>query len=119
MPLPPTLEQATRKAGVVWLALDGGTPQLVWHLWHEGCLWVISGGLEQQLPGSHNATRAAVTVRGKDIQVWEGDVTRIAPADPEWSSVVALLHDRRLNAPDGEAQPERWARESLLLRISP
>jgi len=32
---------------------------------------------------------------------------------------VPLLHARRLNPPDGAAQPARWAASSLVLRLMP
>jgi hypothetical protein len=32
---------------------------------------------------------------------------------------VPLLHATRLNAPDGEDQPHRWARDSLVLCLTP
>jgi hypothetical protein len=33
--------------------------------------------------------------------------------------VVPALHAKRLNAHDGEAQPERWAANSAIFRIQP
>ncbi|GDY76882.1 hypothetical protein SAV31267_063670 [Streptomyces avermitilis] len=32
---------------------------------------------------------------------------------------MAELKGKRLNAPDGEAMPERWARECRVLRLEP
>ena len=34
-------------------------------------------------------------------------------------AAVADLKGKRLNAPDGEAMPERWARECRVLRLEP
>ncbi len=122
--LHPVVEEATRRSGVVWVALGAARPRLVWHLWHDGSLWLVCGGAEQELPGGPAATRAVVTVRSKAtrndrVVSWEAAVTEVAPGSPDWATVVPLLHAQRLNAPDGEEQPARWARESAVLRLTP
>jgi hypothetical protein len=43
----------------------------------------------------------------------------VAPTDAAWDVVVPELHAKRLNPPDGEQQPARWARESRVVRIEP
>jgi hypothetical protein len=116
------IEEATRRSSVVWVQPEGGGRALpVWHLWHDGAAYVVAGGIEQPLPA---CTRATVTVRSRERQgdrlvCWVADVSTVPPASPLWNDVVPLLHARRLNAPDGEAQPERWARESTVLRLVP
>jgi len=60
-----------------------------------------------------NATQADRVV------TWVADVSPVAPGSPLWDEVVPLLHAKRLNAPDGEEQPQRWARESVVLRFTP
>ncbi|MCW2600509.1 MAG: hypothetical protein JWM02_2338 [Frankiales bacterium] len=120
----PILDEATKRSGVVWVALEDHRPRLVWHLWHDEGLWLVCGGLEQELPGAGTATRAVVTVRSKATQndrlvSWQATVSRIAPDSAEWEAVVPLLHAQRLNAPDGEDQPARWARESTVLKLFP
>ena len=112
-------EAATRKAGALWVSFDGYAPRLVWHLWHDGAVWFVCDGLEQSLPGAAHAVTATVTVGRKDVVSWHGAVSRVTHGQPAWGEVVPLLHDRRLNPPDGEDQPLRWARESLLVRITP
>lgn len=124
MPDPAVVDEATRRSGVVWLRFDGGPQRVAWHLWHDGCLWLVCGGREQDLPGAADARTAEVTVRSKASQsgrvaVWAADVTRVQPGTADWDEVVPLLHDKRLNPPDGEAQPARWARESVVLRLRP
>lgn len=123
MQVSPVVEEATKRSGVVWVDLGDG-PRLVWHLWHEGSAWMVCGGLEQELPGAEHATTAVVTVRSKASQNdqvvrWVADVSPVLPGSQEWLAVVPLLHDKRLNAPDGEQQPERWARDSCVLRLTP
>lgn len=123
MQVSPVIAEATKRSGAVWVDLGDGA-RLVWHLWHDDAMWLVCGGLEQELPGADHATSAVVTVRSKTSQndrvvTWVADVSRVAPGAPGWDDVVPRLHGKRLNAPDGEGQPERWARDSLVLRLSP
>lgn len=121
-PLTPSLEEALRRGGVVWIRPDGEDRTYpVWYLWHEGCLYVVTGGAEQPLP---EMTRAQVIARDKErplVQAgtWTADVDVVEPGTSLWDDVVPLLHARRLNAADGEDQPARWARESTVLRFTP
>jgi hypothetical protein len=116
------IEEATRRSGVVWVTPEGNErAHAVWHLWHDGAMYVVTGGLEQPLPPTQRAT---VTVRSKDRQAdrlvtWVADVAPVPPDSELWAEVVPLLHTKRLNAPDGEEQPQRWARESVVLRFTP
>lgn len=122
MDVPELVEEATRRSAVVWVrpeAADRAYP--VWHVWHDGAMYVVAGGIEQPMPAT---ARAAVAVRSKDRQAdllveWVADVEPVQPGTDAWDEVVPLLHAKRLNAPDGEEQPARWARESTVLRFRP
>ena len=57
-----------------------------------------------------------IVARG-DTEEYAGRPVR--PEDDAWDPVVTELHAKRLNPPDGEAQPQRWARESRVLRLEP
>ncbi len=121
-PISPELDEALRRGAVVWVRPDGDDRTYpVWHLWHEGCMYVVTGGTEQPLP---SMSRAEVIARDKERPLvragtWPADVDVVVPGTPLWDEVVPLLHARRLNAPDGEDQPTRWARESTVLRFTP
>jgi len=121
----PLVEQATRRSGLVWVRPDGaGQTRAVWHAWHDGCVWLVVGGLEQELPGIEQVARAQVLVRSHErrgglLVTWTAEVEHVEPGTPAWDSGVPVLHGRRLNAPDGEQQPQRWARESTVLRLRP
>jgi hypothetical protein len=122
--VPPLVEEATRRSAVVWISGEGDRAVPVWHLWHEGRAYVVHGGLEQPLPGVAPGRRAVVVVRSKATQSdrlvqWVADVSAVEPGTPAWDEVVPLLHAKRLNPPDGAAQPERWARSSTVLRLTP
>lgn len=114
--------EATRKSGVVWVGLDDLPSRVVWHVWHDDVLWLVCGGLEQALPGADRAKTATVVVRNNQndrAATWTATVEPVPPGSPAWAVGVPVLHAARLNAPDGEDQPARWARESLVLRLLP
>jgi len=112
-----------RKAAVVWVAAAGGRPVGAWPVWHEGAAYVLSGGREQQLPDLAGAHSCVVTVRSGDtggrIVSWPASVHRVEPDGPEWQAVLPLLTAKRLNTPDSDEAPRRWARESVLHRLVP
>ena len=127
------VEEATKKSGLLWLALPGlPYPRAAWHVWHvhpvadaepRGAAYVVTGGIEQPLTGLAEAERVTVTVRSKDkgsrLVSWVAEVAQVEPASEEWESVVPVLAKARLNAPDGEHQTERWADEAFVIRLTP
>ncbi|MFF1453143.1 hypothetical protein ACFVYF_34175 [Streptomyces sp. NPDC058274] len=129
------VEEATKKSGLIWVTgsrvptLDGRRDQEpasrpLWHVWHDGAVCLVGDGTgEQPLPGLVDGGDAVVTVRSKDkggrLVSWAAKVVELAPRSPEWEAAVAELKGKRLNAPDGEAMPDRWARECRLLRLEP
>jgi hypothetical protein len=123
------VEESAKRSGLLWVrraGLAAGTPpQPVWHIWHDGSAYLLTGGIEQPLPEGLDepGARAEVTARSKDTRarlvVWPARVQVVEPGGPEWDTVVALLQPRRLNSPDGEQAPQRWAAECRLLRLTP
>ncbi|MBT2443285.1 hypothetical protein J7E93_24960 [Streptomyces sp. ISL-36] len=121
---PALVEEATKKSGLIWVRGDAPAARALWHVWHEGAAHVVGDGPgEQPLPGLVAGSTAEVTVRSKDkggrIVAWTAAVTELAPGTQEWDAAVAELKGKRLNATDGEAMPERWARECRVLRLEP
>ncbi|MFF6951403.1 hypothetical protein ACFZAD_22465 [Streptomyces iakyrus] len=118
------VEEATKKSGLVWVQGPDGPARALWHVWHEGAACLVGDGPgEQPLPGLADGAEATVTVRSKDkggrLVTWTARVTQLAPGSEAWDAAVAELKGKRLNAPDGEAMPERWARECRVLRLEP
>jgi hypothetical protein len=121
------VEEACKKSSLLWIAVPGLRDRAVWHVWQEvdgrGAVYLVTGGGEQNVPGLSNGQVVRVTVRSKDkggrLATWPGLVGRVEPGGPEWAAVVPTLHGKRLNARDGEAQPERWAAQSAIFRIAP
>jgi hypothetical protein len=119
--------EAGKKSALLWLAAEPGSrAYAAWHVWVDGAALVVSGGLEQDAPvlGTLGPDRRVlVTMRSKDtwgrLVTWVGRAETIDPDDDAWASAATELHAKRLNSPDGEAQPERWRRESVITRIVP
>ncbi|MFI6904235.1 hypothetical protein ACIBKY_23440 [Nonomuraea sp. NPDC050394] len=112
------IEEGAKKSGVLWLTLD--RPRLAWHTLHEGAVYLVTGGGEQELPGLAERSEVHVTLRSKDngarLVEFDAPVTVIDPStEPE--AVAALAKDR-LNAPDTEHLTDRWARDSTIIRIT-
>ena len=114
---------ATRRAGLIWVELPGDRPRPLWHLWHDGAAYVVTGGLEQPLPGDLTGGRAQVVTPGRATSdqplTWVARLEPLSPGTADWAEIAPLLQAKRLNTPDGEAQQQRWARESVLLRLVP
>src|SRR5262249_51302744 len=69
LPSPALIAEATRRAGVIWLAVPGrDKPFPAWHLWRDppGAAYLVTGPGEQPLPGLAGAGRVTVTVPSKD-----------------------------------------------------
>ncbi|MGH3531665.1 MAG: hypothetical protein ACRDSX_06975 [Mycobacterium sp.] len=118
------VEEATSKAGLIWVAPAGADrPHAAWHVWHGGAAYLVTGGPEQAVPGLDGAEAAVVTVASKDngarLVSWQADVSRVEPGSRQWEEVVPVLQAKRLNAQDGQQQPARWARESSVFRLQP
>ena len=118
------VDEATKKSALIWVR-GTGHARALWHVWHEGAVYLIGDGPgEQPFPdGLADGAAAEVTVRSKDkggrLVVWTAAVTEPAPRSEEWAAAVAELKGKRLNAPDSEHMTDRWARECRLLRLEP
>jgi hypothetical protein len=124
--VPSLIDEATKKSELVWLGVEGLQGQShrpVWHVWHEGAVYVVHGGSEQQVPGLAEAENAVVVVRSKAnggrLVTWRAAVDDVPPGTPAWEEVVPLLVGKRLNSKDGDAAAGRWARECKVARLMP
>ena len=117
------IADVTRRAGLIWLQLPGDRPRPLWQLWHDGAAYVVTGGLEQPLPGALTGGSARVVTPGRTTSdqplTWVARLEPVPPGTADWDEVAPLLQAKRLNPPDGEPQQQRWARESVLLRLVP
>ncbi|MDC0772972.1 hypothetical protein [Streptomyces sp. HD] len=118
------VEEATKKSGLIWVKAPGHPARALWHVWHEGAACLVGDGPgEQPLTGLADGAGAEVTVRSKDkggrLVSWSAKVVELSSGSEQWEATVAELKGKRLNAPDGEAMPARWARECRVLRLEP
>src|SRR3954451_15121831 len=130
------IDEAAKKSGLVWVQATGlpraaaRPAQPVWHVWQDGVVYVLTGGLEQPAPGGldtvvldDEAARALVIARGKDTNgrqmTFETTVDTVPAGSEEWTGVVPALVAARLNLPDGEAAPARWEQQCTLWRLRP
>jgi ADP-ribose pyrophosphatase YjhB (NUDIX family) len=141
LPLAPPaalVAEATRRAGVVWLAPSpdrGAYP--VWHIWRTvqdtgpepppppGAAYLVTGPGEQPAPGLAGAGQVTVTVPSKDsggaLVTWTAGVRRVEPGSAEWDAVIGPLVAGRLNAAAGPEEPlaARWARSCAVFCLTP
>ena len=122
----PLVEEACTKSSMLWLRNPGERrAHAAWHVWTDGALHLVTGGAEQRLDelALTEGAEVEVVVRSKDnggrLVTFRAVVSEVHPDSSSWEPVVRELHAKRLNPPDGEAQPQRWERESRVLRIEP
>ncbi|MFG2353920.1 hypothetical protein [Streptomyces sp. NPDC048521] len=119
------IEEASKKSGLIWVRSAGApAARALWHVWHEGAVCLVGDGPgEQPLPALVDGGSAEVTVRSKDkggrLVTFPAVVSELAAGSAEWEAAVAELKGKRLNAPDGEEMPGRWARECRVVRLVP
>lgn len=111
------------KSDLVWVVVGERPARALWHVWHDDAFAVVTGGIEQTDPGFSDGTEVEVILRSKENSARQLRVTAsvalLEPGTEPWDTTVAALHPERLNAPDGEAQPERWRRESTVWLLRP
>ncbi|MBB4700997.1 hypothetical protein BJ982_002541 [Sphaerisporangium siamense] len=118
------IEEAAKKSSVLWISLPAGD-RLAWHVWHDGALYVVTGGGEQALPGLVDAARVTVTLRSKDngarLVAFEARVRVVDQSSPSEgdAGAIAALAKERLNAPDAAGLASRWAAGSSVVRLAP
>ncbi len=119
----PLIEEATKKAAIAWVAIDGGLDYAVWCLPLETGLCVVTGPGEQDLPGLETATTVRVSLRGDHgggIVNYPVTVHRVRPESDVWETVTPQLAAKRLNA-SGTTEDliARWARECAIWSLAP
>ena len=82
------VEESAKRSGLLWVRRAGLPPhdstpaRPVWHVWHDGSAYLLTGGIEQPMPErlDEPGARAEVTARSKDkgsrLVVWPASVER-------------------------------------------
>jgi hypothetical protein len=116
------IEEGARKSGILWISV-AGRDLAAWHVWHEGAVYVVSGGGEQPLPGLVDAARVRVTLRSKDngarLVAFDAGVEVVDQASPSAAGALALLAKEWLNAVGAAGLLARWATDSTVVRLAP
>lgn len=111
------------KSDLVWVQIGNEPARPVWSVWHDSAVAIVTGGLEQPDPGLTDGGTATLLLRSKENRARQvatpSAVVQLSPGSDEWVAATKALHPKRLNAPDGERQPERWARESAIWLLRP
>lgn len=114
--------ELAKKSGLVWVTY-AGRHHAVWHEWFGDAVCVVSGGREQSLPGIAEQRRVTVSLRSKSTRALaarvEARVEVIAPDSEHWQGVTSALRSGRLNLTDTDTAVERWAAESVVVRLVP
>jgi len=117
------IAELASKSDLVWVQGDDVPARPVWSVWHDDAVTIVTGGVEQPNPGLTDGGTATLILRSKENRARQvatrSNVRQLKPGSDEWLAAVKALHPKRLNAPDGEKQPERWARESAIWVLRP
>ncbi len=122
--VPPTdlVAELAKKSGLVWISY-GGRTRAVWHEWVGDAICVVAGGTEQSLPdiAAQDSVKVALRSKATRALVAEIDVTvEVVTVESEhWGPVTSALKAGRLNLADSSGAIERWARESVVVRLVP
>jgi hypothetical protein len=122
--------ESARKSRVCWISYEyagGGVhDRLVWHVWHDDALVLLSGEPGQLLEGLDRLdddSRVRVTMRSKDtgglLVTWTGVPRVVAPDDESWDGHAAAILGVRLNLPDPAAALGVWRESGTVLRVAP
>lgn len=111
-----------RKSGLIWVTYATKT-HAVWHEWAGDAVCVVAGGTEQPLPDIEKHQTVLLSLRSKSSRALvaqaEARVEVISPDSEHWGFVTEALKSGRLNVVDGATAIERWARESVVVRLVP
>ena len=114
--------ELAKKSGLVWVSY-GGRDHAVWHEWVGDAVCVVSGGTEQSLPGIADHDVVTVSLRSKSTRALaarvEARVDVVVPGSEHWDAVTTALKTGRLNLADSDGAVERWAAESVVVRLVP
>ena len=84
---------------------------------------LVTGGTEQPLPGILDQSVVTLHLRSKSTKALVAEawarVEVVPPGSEHWDPVTTVLKAGRLNLVDRGHAVERWARDSVVLRLVP
>jgi hypothetical protein len=116
------VSELAKKSGLLWVTY-AGRAHPVWHEWIDDAVHVVAGGSEQPLPDIERQQTVVLSLRSKSTRALVAEATArvevLAPGSEEWDAVTPALKAGRLNLKDSDHAIERWARESVVVRLVP
>jgi hypothetical protein len=114
--------ELAKKSGLVWISYAGRSHP-VWHEWVGDAVCVVAGGTEQPLPDIERQQSVTLSLRSKSnralVAEAEASVELVAPGSEHWDPVTTALKAGRLNLADSHRAIDRWASESVVVRLVP
>ena len=114
--------ELAKKSGLLWISYAGHT-RAVWHEWVGDAVCVVAGGTEQPLPDIERHDTVILSLRSKSTRALVAEakatVEVVTPDSEHWETVTSALKAGRLNLVDGDHAIERWAAESVVVRLVP
>jgi hypothetical protein len=116
------IAQVCTRSDVVWLRpVLAKRHHLVWHVWHDDSICVVSGPGEQPLPDLGETV--AVTARSKEtgarVASFLAESRTLTPGSDEWEAAAQALSAARLNHSDIAEQLGRWRSSGTILQLRP
>lgn len=112
--------ELAKKSGLLWITYAGRT-HAVWHEWVGDAVCVVAGGTEQPLPDIERHETVILSLRSKSTRALVAEATAkvevVSPESEHWDAVTTALKAGRLNLTDSDHAIERWARESVVVRL--
>ena len=116
------IAELAKKSGLVWVSYAHHT-HAIWHEWVGDAVCLVTGGTEQPLPDVERHETVMLSLRSKSSRALVAEVKArvevVAPGSEHWETVTAALKTGRLNLVDRDNAVERWAHESLVVRLVP
>jgi hypothetical protein len=118
------IAELAKKSWLCWVTYgEPAHAHPVWHAWVDDAICVVAGGDEQPLPDVEQQSEVTVTLRTKTtrqrLATCRARVERVRPDHAAWDEITAALVTGRLNLRDPSSAPERWARDSVVVRLEP
>lgn len=114
--------ELAKKSGLLWISY-GRRVHPVWHEWVGDAVCVVAGGSEQPLPDIERHETVILSLRSKSTRALVAEararVEVVTPESEHWDPVTTALKAGRLNLSDSDHAIERWARESVVVRLVP
>ena len=120
-------ETALKKGSIVWISIpqpDGSVAtRPAWYVQQGRRLFVIKGGIEQQLPNLERNQQVELTVKSKDVKaaiaVLTADVRVVDNDSDEFEAIATQGMGTRLNLKDGEGAMLRWRATCTMVELTP